>query len=80
MISLALKVWQPKQINLTTTRMNYGNLPLKVRPLDTVQDFLIKLGIKPRMHLLEISLFSIYHDIVRPTKIMNMADKNRAHF
>ena len=25
--------------------------------LDTVQDFLIKLGIKPRMHLLEINIF-----------------------
>ena len=25
--------------------------------IDTVQDFLIKLGIKPRMHILEISIF-----------------------
>ena len=48
--------------------------------LDTVQDFLIKLGIKPRMHLLEIGIFSLYHVIVRPTKIMNRADKNWAHF
>ena len=39
--------------------------------LDTVTDFLIKLGIKPRMHLLEISIFftKSYH---RQTyKIMN---------
>ena len=42
--------------------------------LDTVQDFLIKLGIKPRMHLLEIGIFSLYHVIFRPTKIVNRAD------
>ena len=48
--------------------------------LDTVQDFLIKLGIKPRMHLWEISILSLNNVIVRPTKIMNRADKNWAHF
>ena len=48
--------------------------------LDSVKDFLIKLGIKPRMHLWGISIFSIKHVIVRPTKIMNWADKNWAHF
>ena len=47
---------------------------------ETVQDFLIKLGIKPLMHLLEISTFSLYHVIVRPTKIMNRADKSWAQF
>ena len=47
--------------------------------LDTVQDFLIKLGIKPRMHLLEIDIFSLDHVIVRPIKIMNSVDKNWAH-
>ena len=55
-------------------------LPQPMYNLDTLQDFLIKLGIKPRMHLLEISTFSLYHVIVRPTKIMNRADKNWAHF
>ena len=39
--------------------------------LETVQDFLIKLDIKPLMHLLEISIFSQKNDIVRLTKIMN---------
>ena len=39
--------------------------------LETVQDFLIELGIKPLMHLLEISIFSLNNDIVRLTKIMN---------
>ena len=48
--------------------------------LDTVQDFLIKLGIKTCMHLWEISLFSLNIVILRPTKIMNRADKNCAHF
>ena len=48
--------------------------------VDTVQDFLIKSGIKPRMHLWEISISSLNNDIVRPTKIMNRADKNWAHF
>ena len=44
--------------------------------VDTVQDFLIKLGIKPRMHQWEISIFSLNNVIVRPTKIMNRANKN----
>ena len=48
--------------------------------LDTVQYFLIKLGIKALMHLWEISIFSLNHVIVRPTKIKNSADKNWAHF
>ena len=48
--------------------------------VETVQDFLIKLGIKPLMHLLEKSIFSLNNDLVRLTKIMNRADKNRAHF
>ena len=40
--------------------------------LETVQYFLIKLGIKPLlMHLLEISIFSLNNDLVRLTKIMN---------
>ena len=39
--------------------------------VDTVQDFLIKLGIKPHLHLWKISFFSLYNDLVRLTKIMN---------
>ena len=39
--------------------------------LDIVQDFLIKLGIKPHMHLWEISIFSLNNDILKITKIMN---------
>jgi hypothetical protein len=35
---------------------------------------------KPHMHPVEISLFSLYYVVVRPTKIMNRADKNCANF
>ena len=35
------------------------------------RDFLIKLGIKPRLHVLKISIFSLNHVIVGPNKIMN---------
>ena len=38
--------------------------------LDTIQDFLCKLGMKPQMHLVEISIFSLNHVIIRPTKII----------
>ena len=50
---------------------------LKVLDLESVQDFLIKLDIKP---LLKISTFSLNNVIVRLIKIMNIADKNWAHF
>ena len=44
---------------------------LNTYPLETVQDFLIKLDIKPLMHLLEISIYSLNNDLVRLNKIMN---------
>ena len=44
---------------------------LSTSTLESVQYFLIKLGIKPLIHLLEISIFSLNDDIVRLTKIMN---------
>ena len=44
--------------------------------LDTVQDFFNRLGMKPCIHLVEISIYLLYHVIIRPTKIMNRADKN----
>ena len=47
---------------------------------NTVQDFLIKLGIKPGMHLWEISIYILNSVIIRTTKIMNRADKNWAQF
>ena len=48
--------------------------------VESVQDFLIKLDMKPFMHLVEISTFSLNLVIARPTKIMNRADKNWAQF
>ena len=39
--------------------------------IESVQDFLIMLEMKPCMHLVEISIFSLNHVIVRLTKIMN---------
>ena len=38
--------------------------------IDTIQDFLCELGMKQHMHLVEISIFSLNHVIVRPTKII----------
>ena len=42
----------------------------------TNKDFLIKLDIKPLMHLLEISIFSLNNDLVRITNIMNSLVKD----
>ena len=42
--------------------------------------FLIKLDMKPCMHLVEISIFLLNLVIVRLTKAMNRADKNWAQF
>ena len=39
--------------------------------IDTVQDFLIKLGIKSCLHILNISIFSLNRVTVRPNKIIN---------
>ena len=47
--------------------------------LDTIQYFLCELGMKPQIHLLEIATFSLYHIIVRPTKIIKVANENLAH-
>ena len=49
--------------------------PRYLPPLESVQDFLIKLDMKPCMHLVEISIFLLNLVIVRLTKIMNMPTK-----
>ena len=48
----------------------------KISVVESVQDFLIKLDMKPCMHEVKISIFSLNNVIVRLTKIMNRADKN----
>ena len=50
----------------------------KSSPIESVQDFLIKLDMKQCMLLVKISMFSVNHVIVRLTKIMNRADKDWA--
>ena len=73
--------WSALRCNEETCSSGQIRIPLgEPCKLDTVQDFLFKLGIKPRMHLWEISIFSLNNVIVRPTKIMNRADNNWAHF
>ena len=49
---------------------------MRTSALESVQDFLIKLDIKPLIHLLEMSTFSLNNVIVKLIKIM----KNQAHF
>ena len=43
--------------------------------IETVKEFCGELGMKPRMYLVEISIFSLNHVIISPTKIMNRAKK-----
>ena len=38
--------------------------------VDTIQDFLRKLGMKPHVHLVGISIFSLNNVLIRPTKII----------
>ena len=51
-----------------------------VSSLDSFQDFLVSEHMEPRMHLLEISISSLNHVIVRPTKTPKLADKNCAQY
>ena len=52
------------------------NPSFKLGTLESVQDFLLKLDMKPCMHLVEISFLSLNLVIVRLFKIMNTAEKN----
>ena len=44
-------------------------------PIDTCQDFLIPEHMKPCMHILETSISSLNHFVVRPTKTPKSANK-----
>ena len=59
---------------------NYNHFRCLAVSLETGIDFFSKLGMKPCMHLVEISIFLLNNVTVKPTKIMNRADKNWAHF
>ena len=45
--------------------------------VDTIQDFLCKLGIKPHLHLVDTIVSSLHHVIVRATKIIKDLLKDR---
>ena len=64
----------------TSRPATLGPLGKEIQIILSVQDFLIKLGIKPLMHLAEISTFPLNIVIVRLIQIMNRADKNWAQF
>ena len=73
---------QRKQLRLRPNAMpelHIPNIPVPGNVLQSVQDFLILLDIKPLMHLLEMGTFSLNNVIGRLTKIMNRANKNWAH-
>ena len=61
-------------------QLQRGPKMMMPRRLDTIQDFLWKLSMKPLMHLWETTLSSLFHGIVRPTKITKGLTKNWAHF
>ena len=65
------KLWSPE---------SYARTLHHLCGVESVQDFLIKLDIKPLIHLLEIRTFSLNNVIVRLIKIMKRAKKNWAHF
>ena len=52
------------------TRLSDSRVSIMSR-LESFQDFLIKLDMEPRMHLVEISMFSLNIVTVRLTKILN---------
>ena len=55
-----------------------GYAPTKLVQLsyvDTIQDFVCELGMKPHAHLVKIKKKSYYYVIVRPTKIMQRRKK-----
>ena len=72
-ISLQIHIRFVRQAcNTTTPPLNkQTNFTYATSEQDTVQHFLIKLGIKPPLHILKISIFSLNHVIIRPTKILN---------
>ena len=67
-VTLFYNHYYQKMVWKTDEQENYFRAPTYL--LDTIQDFLCNLGMKPHMHLVEISIFSLNHVIVRPTKII----------
>ena len=68
---LLVHKWLIWKLGIFNPEQKNGGCSYVALRLETVQDFLIKLDIKPLMHLLKISIFSLNKDIIRLTKIMN---------
>ena len=65
---------------LLSATMTRADRHIDASSLDTFQDFLIAEHIKPRMHMLEISILLLKCVVVRPTKTPKTADKKMAQF
>ena len=70
----------PRILTLASSEVSPFKITILGWALKSFQDFLMMLDMKPRMHLVETSIFSLNPVIVTPTKIMNRADKNWADF
>ena len=78
---LIKKSWTDSNSDVTDANMRQNpECTQQVYAIESVQEFLIKLDMKPYVHLVEISTFSLNLVIVRPTIIMNRANKNWAQF
>ena len=62
------KNWKQWKVGTIFEKGYFLNLLLEAYTVDTIQDFLCKLGMKTHVHLVEISIFSLNHVFVRPTK------------
>ena len=78
-IAMYYVVLTPSSAAQAARALYYYHIVL-ISSVESLQDFLIKLDMKPRIHLVEITIFSLKNVTVRPLKIMNRADKNWAHF
>ena len=65
-----------KKKSLNDVLLPEKRLNLTACAVETVQDFLMKLEIKPLSYLLEISIFFLNNDLVRLAKIMNNLAKD----
>ena len=85
-VSLKIFLKKTKQTAFLVSkgRLIYLSSMLSVRKskslwLESVQDFFIKLGMKPHTHLVKINIFLLKNVTFRPTKIINRANKNWVH-
>ena len=62
-------IFHDPQVKLMSEARRLGHAK-ETYVVESVQDFLIKLGIKPLMHQSEISIFSLNNELIRLTKIM----------